>query len=88
MFRVKRFALNHLSKSVIMDLPVQISSFMLENSKYMAVSSAKILILPSMQQFARSFRCKMNSRGPSTEPCGTPQLMGKTVDLSFLFANA
>ena len=66
-----------------MTLPVLMSSFIYEHSKYMAVSSAKILILPCMQQFAKSFIYRMNSRGPSTEPWGTPQSIGNSDDFEF-----
>ena len=82
-FSVKRFALNHLSRSDIITLPMCVSSSMFEHSKYMALSSAKMLILPSIQQFARSLMYRINSSGPSTEPCGTPQVIGKQVDFVF-----
>ena len=44
------------------------NSMMFEHAKYIAVSSANIRIFPNVQQFARSFIYRINSKGPRTEP--------------------
>ena len=81
MFNVKRFAVNHLSRCSIIALISFLKSAILEQAKYMAVSSANILIFFSLEQFTKSFIYKINKRGARTEPCGTPQFIDLRLDL-------
>ena len=45
----------------------------------MLVSSANNMKVPRLEAFDMSFMYKRNSKGPNTEPCGTPNL---TINLS------
>ena len=74
-FRVILFAENHEFKAVIIILPVDFSSSIFLKWKKTLVSSAKILKYPYGQQFGKSFMKRRKSKGPSTEPCGTPHDM-------------
>ena len=47
----------------------------------MVVSSAKILTLPEGQHAARSLMNNRKSSGPNTEPCGTPHVTERVMDL-------
>ena len=79
--RVSLFALNQFVSCVIMILPLDIMSFMLLLWKKIVVSSAKSLVLPSGQQIGRSLIKRRKRSGPKTEPCGTPQDIGRVFDL-------
>jgi hypothetical protein len=45
-----------------------------------AVSSANMLIAPCLTQFGSEFVYIRNNRGPSDDPCGTPQLTGQASE--------
>ena len=79
--RVSLFALNQFMSCIIMILPLDIMSFMLLLWKKIVVSSAKSLVLPSGQQIGRSLIKRRKRSGPKTEPCGTPQDIGRVFDL-------
>ena len=45
------------------------------------MSSAKSLTFPSGQHLYKSFMKSIKNKGPRTEPCGTPHVMGLSLDL-------
>ena len=76
--------MNHISSSFMISFTSCMNSAMLEQAKYTAVSSAKILILILSGRelhFAKSLIYRINKRGPRTDPWGTPQFMDLRVDL-------
>ena len=75
-FRVSLLALNQLVSCVIIILPFDLILSIELLWKNIVVSSAKSLVLPSGQQFGKSLINKIKNSGPSTEPCGTPQVIG------------
>ena len=79
--RVSLFALNQLVSWVIIILPVDFMSSMELLWKNIVVSSANNLVLPSGQLLCRSFMNNIKKSGPSMEPWGTPQVIGKVCDL-------
>ena len=74
--RVSLLAVNHSFTFFSISLAVSISRSILELWKNMPVSSAKILKSPFLHEFAMSLMYIIKSRGPSTDPCGTPQEKG------------
>ena len=79
--RVSLLALNQYVSCVIMIFPLDTISLMLLLWKKIVVSSAKSLVLPSGQHLGKSFIKRRKRRGPRTEPCGTPQDIGRVFDL-------
>ena len=71
------FAVNQFVSCVIIVFPVEITSSIEFVWKKMVVSSAKSLIFPLVQPLGRSFMNKRKKRGPRTDPCGTPQDIGR-----------
>ena len=49
------------------------------------VSSAKKIVDRSLVQLARSLMYIRKSKGPRTDPCGTPHVIGITADLTWLY---
>ena len=49
------------------------------------MSSAKRINEVSLLQLGMLFVYIKNSRGPKTEPCGTPHLIGISLDLVIIF---
>ena len=82
-FRVNLLALSHVFSWVIIFLPVAIMSVILFLWKKIVVSSANSLTFPSGQHLYKSFMKSMKNKGPRTEPCGTPHVMGLSFDLEF-----
>ncbi|CAL4131877.1 unnamed protein product, partial [Meganyctiphanes norvegica] len=75
-FNVILLAVNQELSSIIIVLPIKISSSEFLQWKKTLVSSANILNLPKGQQLGRSFIKIRKSKGPRTEPCGTPHEIG------------
>ena len=80
-FSVSLFDLNHWWSCIISRLPILVISLMSLHLKNTFVSSANIRMFPVEQALCRSFMYNINRRGPSTEPWGTPQLIGLSSDL-------
>ncbi|CAL4144512.1 unnamed protein product, partial [Meganyctiphanes norvegica] len=75
-FKVILLAENHEFSSIIIVFPIDISSSEFLQWKKTLVSSANILNLPEGLQLGRSFIKIRKSKGPRTEPCGTPHEIG------------
>ena len=54
----------------------------------MFVSSAKITNSLWLAELTMSLMYKRKSRGPSTDPCGTPKRIHNVIKLSYLFTRA
>ena len=81
-FNVSLFALNQLVNWVIIIVPFDDLMPSMELLwKNIVVSSAKSLVLPSGQQFGKSLINNIKNSGPSTEPWGTPHVIGRVCDL-------
>ena len=80
-FNVSLFALNQLVNWVIIIVPLDLMSSMELLWKNIVVSSANSLVLPSGQQFGKSLINNIKNSGPSTEPWGTPHVIGRVCDL-------
>ncbi len=49
------------------------------------VSSANKQNVKLSEVLQMSFMYKINYKGPNTEPCGTPQVIGRSVDFTELY---
>ena len=75
-FKVNLFAVNQFVRSVMIVLPVEITSSIEFVWKKIVVSSAKSLTLPLVQHLGKSLMNNRKNRGPRTDPCGTPHDIG------------
>ena len=78
--RVSLLDLNQLLKPYMRFSDFDITSFTLCPSTNALVSSANILIFPIELQLAISLMKTRNSRGPRTDPCGTPHFIVLLLD--------
>jgi len=75
MFTDSLLALNQSLRFVSSVFTVEKTNFKLDPEKKILVSSAKRTKLKNLEDKWMSLIYKRNSRGPSIEPCGTPQLI-------------
>ena len=85
-FRDSLFALNQSANIFKSLVKVSYRYARLLEEQNTVVSSANRIVLLLVIDMGKSFVYIMNSNGPRTDPCGTPEIISWVWDLQFLYS--